>query len=60
MVYDAETQDENKATEINDLFPFPPRWRRDGRLYISAPVKIKYYFQTLKWQLTLQTAANMN
>lgn len=51
MVYDAETQDENKANEINYLFPFSLRWIMDGRMYISAPVKIKYYLQTLKWQL---------
>lgn len=51
MVYDAETQDENKSTEINYLFPFSPRWILDGRMYIIAPVKIKYYIQTLNWQL---------
>lgn len=50
MVYDAETQDGNKATEIKDLFPFSPRWIKDERKYISSPVKIKYWSQTLKWQ----------
>lgn len=30
MVYDAETQDKNKATEINYLFLFSLRWKLDG------------------------------
>lgn len=31
MVYDAETPDENKATEINGLFPFSLRSKLDGK-----------------------------